>query len=174
MMVLIPYIEINGEWTIPDEAMKGLYRLMEKEATAHIFFYSGTVKNEEEFLHACRPPASHAVVILEGTGEPVAIGLLNNFTHGSAHAHWVTFRRVWGTDKTDEAIRKSLEYWFHFPMFDVLLGIYPEDNAFIDAFARKAGFTVIGTVPNLLYNHWENRKVGAVISFIERRTVCQS
>ncbi len=175
-MVLIPYVKIDGQWTIPDALMKGLYSLMVQEGTAEVVFYSGTVKNEDEFVKACQLDGTHTVVLLEEAGEPAAIGWLNNFMGATAHAHWLCFKRIWGTEKTDEAIRKTLEYWFHFevqgkPLFDVLLGIYPEDNRFIDQFARKAGFTVLGTIPKLLYNFWEQRKVGAVISFIERGTV---
>jgi hypothetical protein len=178
-LVLIPYIQVRGEWTLPDEVMKGLYRLMVQEGTAKTVFYSGTVKNDDEFLRACRGAGTHTIVILTDTGEPAAIGWLNNFLLSTAHAHWLCFKGIWGTEKTHEAIKKTLEYWFHFeagdgPLFEVLLGIYPEDNRHINSFAQKAGFTVIGTIPKLLYNFWENRKVGAIISYIERGTVCRS
>lgn len=175
-MILIPYLKINDEWALPAETVKGLYWLMVQDGIDETVFYSGTVKDENEFLKACQQEGTHTVVLLEETGEPVAIGWLNNFSGSSAHAHWACFKRAWGTGKTLGAIKKTLEYWFHFqvqgkPLFDVLLGIYPEDNRFIDSFARKAGFTVIGTIPQLLYNFWEQRKVGAVISYVERRTV---
>jgi len=176
-LVVIPYTQINGEWTLRDDIVKGFYRLMASQGTARVVFYSGTVKNEDEFLAACR--ISHTVFILENTGRPVAIGWLNNFMGSSANAHWVTFKGSWGTEKTHEAIQATLRYWFHFmkdgkPLFNVLLGIYPEENKRIDKFAKEAGFTVIGTIPGLIYNFWENRTVGAVFSYIERRSICHS
>lgn len=178
-LILVPYIQINGVWTIPDEVMRGLYGLMVKEGTAKVVFYSGTVKNQDEFLSACKSSGTHTVFVLEETGEPIAIGWLNNFMAQTANAHWLTFKSAWGTGKTDQAIQKTLNYWFHFTkngesLFEVLLGIYPEENEHIDLFARQAGFTVIGIIPALLYNYWEGRRVGAVISYIERRTVCHS
>jgi len=177
-LTVIPYAEINGEWTIPDETMASLYGLMEKEGTAKTVFYSGTVQSAEDFIRASRPPSSNTVIILTEDGEPAAVGWLNNFGIGSAHAHWVCFSNIWGL-RTDEAIQAALKYWFHFkadgkPLFDILLGIFPEDNRAIRMFARRAGFTVIGVIPGLIYNYWENRRIGAVFSYIERGTVCHS
>jgi hypothetical protein len=174
-MILIPYIEMNGSWTIPDDIMIGLYRMMKNDGTDRVFFYSGTVRNENEFMPACRENA-HTVVILEESGRPVAIGWLNNYAHKSAHAHWLTFKHAWGTDKTHQAIRETLKYWFHFehdgePVFEVLLGIYPSGNRHIDKFAKESGFTVSGRVPSLLYDYWGNRSMDATISYIERGAV---
>lgn len=178
-LVLIPYIKVNGAWTLPDEVIKGLYNLMVKENTAKIMFPSGNIKNGDDFLKSSQLSKVHTLILLKESGEPAAIGWLNNFDGDIAHAHWLCFKSIWGTEYTDKAIRQTLEYWFHFkkdgkPLFEVLLGVYPEDNKFIDGFAKKSGFTVIGIVPKLLYNYWESRRVGAVISYIERGTICHS
>lgn len=175
-MILIPYVKVNEEWTIPDELMRGLYQQMRKEGTDKTVFYSGTVKTEEEWMSMAKSGRTHTAVLLQDSGAPAAIGWLNNYSHKSAHAHWLCFKGIWGTPLTKEAIDKSLRYWFHFhadgdPLFDVLLGIWPEDNKYIRKFAEEAGFTVIGTIPSLLYNYWEDRTVGAVFSYIERGKV---
>lgn len=178
-LLLIPYIVIDGNWTIPDELMRGLYRLMVQEGTEKIVYYSGTVRSEEDFIKSCRPPVSNTVLIVREEGEPVGIGWLNNFNHSSAHCHWVCFKRHWGTRRPDKAIKKVLSYWFGLeadgrPLFNILLGIYPAENEDINAFAQRAGFTIVGSIPNLLYNYWDKRMVGAVISYIERGMVCHS
>jgi hypothetical protein len=176
-LVLIPYIRMNEQWTIPDDMMKELYGQMRREGTDRIVFYSGTVKNEDEFLRASQSASTHTAVIFQENGEPAAIGWLNNFDRSIAHAHWLCFKSIWGTDMTHEAARKCLKYWFHFeiegkPLFEVILGLYPDENKFIHEFVQSIGFTVIGTIPKLFYNHWDERMVGAVVSYIERRTIC--
>ena len=172
-LILIPYVQINGQWTLTDEMLAFMCGMMVKEGSAKTFFYDGAVLNESNFIRICK--AGNVHFMFSDDGQPAAMGMLNNFGANYAHAHWLCFKNIWGK-QTDEAISKSLKYWFNFmkdgkPLFDVLLGIYPETNGRIDKFAKESGFTVIGAIPDILYNYWENRKMGAVFSYIERRSV---
>lgn len=179
-MILIPYIKVKDEWTIPEWLMKGIWLLLVQQELHRIVFYSGTAKNEDEFIAVCQASGTHVVICTLDDGQPAALGFLNNWNgHGCAHAHWVCFKGIWGTPHTDEAIQKCLGYWFAFekdgaPVFETLMGVYPETNLHIDRFARRAGFTVVGTVPGMFYNFWEGKRVGAIITYIERGTVCHS
>jgi hypothetical protein len=173
-LVLIPYIEINGTWTIPDDAMKALYRLMEKEKTAKKVFYSGTVKNEHEFLGACKAKNSHTVVILQENGHPGGIVWLNNFQATSAQIHFCMFREIWGTMSV-EAGKMAVDYFLGLnkpdgsPMINVLMGATPEHYDTVISYIQKVGVTIVGRIPCFLYNYYENKPMGAVISYIERR-----
>jgi RimJ/RimL family protein N-acetyltransferase len=171
-MILIPYINIDGTWTLPDDVMRGLYQLIVHDETDKVFFYGGMVRNGDDFIQACRNN-SNPCVVLEDNGDPVAIAWLNNLEGKSAHAHWIAFKRVWGTGKAQEAATRILKYWFGFkydgiPLFEVIVGVYPDNNKFIDNFVRKLGFTIIGNIPHLLQNNLTNRSMGANIAYVER------
>jgi hypothetical protein len=178
-LLLVPYCQYNGEWTLPPDILKFSWQKLVQEETAKVVFYDGKVKTEEEFITMCQLPDVHTHFLFrEDNGDVAGIGWLNNFAGNSAHCHWVCFKCIWGRT-SDRAIRQTLKYWFSFaldekPLFDTILGIYPEDNEGIDIFAKRNGFTVIGKIPNLLHNYWEDRKVGAVFSYIERRQIWDS
>lgn len=172
--VLIPYIQIDGSWTIPDELMKGLYRLMVQEGTAEKVFYSGSVLNEDHFLSACKSPGQHTLVILQQDGSPGGIVWLNGFMGASAQIHFCMFKAIWGT-RTVEAGKKAVNYFFGLtkpdgePLFKVLLGLTPAEYRVAIRFIKEVGVTVLGTIPHFLYHYFEKRTMGAVVSYLERR-----
>lgn len=177
-LTLIPYVKINGEWTLPDELLRFAWAKMVEEESAKTVFCDGRVRDVDTFIAACQAADVHTHFMFKENGDIAAIGWLNNFSGHYVQCHWLCFKSAWGRT-SDRAIKESLQYWFSYkmkglPLFDVILGIYPEGNECIDLFAKRSGFTVIGTIPNLLYNYWEGRKVGAVFSYIERRSICHS
>ncbi len=172
-LVLTPYIQINGSWTLPDEVIRGLCRLMIKERTFKKVFYAGTVKNEDEFLSMCKSPSQHTVLITKDDGQPAGMVWVNNFSHVSAQAHFCMFRNIWG-ERTVEAALKTLDYLFGLkrddePLLRVILGITPAENELGINFVKDFGGKIIGTIPNLLWNYYEQHSMDAVISYVEGR-----
>lgn len=173
-LIIIPYVEIDGKWTIPDTAMKGLYRLMLKEKTANVTFYSGTVQNEDQFVLSCKSSNQHTVIILLPDGKPAGIVWVNGYAHGSAQVHFCMFRSIWGS-RSVEAGKKAVDYLFGLtkpdgePLIRMLLGLTPVEYELAINFIKEVGVTVIGTVPHFVWNHYKQRTMGAVISYIERR-----
>lgn len=178
-LTLIPYCKINGEWTLPDDLLRFAWSKMVEEDSAKTVFCDGRVKDTDSFIAACQSPDVQTHMMFRtDNGDIAAMGWLNNFAGNYAQCHWVCFKCIWGRT-SNEAISSSLKHWFSLaldgkPLFDVILGIYPADNECIDLFAKRSGFTVIGTIPNLLYNYWEGRKIGAVFSYIERSKIWDS
>jgi hypothetical protein len=172
--VLIPYIEVNGSWALPDDAMKGLYRMMVKEKTSRKVWYSGSVQSEDDFVRVSKSMGTHTVIILTKDGKPGAISWLNNFLAASAQIHFVLFREVWG-EKSQEVGQMALDYFFGLknkdgdPFLKVLMGITPESYDLAIRYIKSLGVTVIGTIPNFLHNYYTNETMGAVISYLERR-----
>ncbi|MHB8123110.1 MAG: GNAT family N-acetyltransferase [Desulfuromonadaceae bacterium] len=172
-LVLIPYIEIDGAWTIPEEAMMGIYRLMVKEETATAVFCSGAVKTETDFVAACQSKGTYTVVILKNDGQPAAIIWLKDFCLNHAYGHFCFFKSVWGK-QTIDAGRMALDHFFHFARPDgkgllhVLIGVFPGKNKKALEFVRKLGFTIVGTIPKMIYDEQEDKMVDAVFSYVER------
>lgn len=172
-MVLIPYVEINGAWTINDETMKRLYGLMVAEQTNEIVFKAGSVMDEDDFIKAFKSPNVHMVLILTDTA-PAAIVWIRDFGPNYAYGHFCMFKNIWGK-KTIQAGQTAIDYFFSMkrpdgePFFDLLIGVFPEDNEHALNLVKNLGFTVLGVIPKMLYDKYENRKIGAVYSYIERR-----
>lgn len=173
-LILIPYIQINGEWTIPDETMKGLYRLMVKEGTARTVWFSGGVKTEDDFLAASQSPGALTSIILTPEGHPAGMVWINNFMQASAQIHFNMFREIWGK-RTVEAAHMGLDFFFSLkkpdgePMFKVFVGLTPEKYRAAIRFIKEVGVTIIGTIPHFLWDAYEKTTIGAVVSYIERR-----
>lgn len=177
-LVLIPYLNNKGEWTLPGSVLQYAWDKMVRERLEKKVFYDGKVFNADSFIDACQSPHTHTHFMFGEDGDLAAIGFINHFESNHAHMHWVCYRNTWG-EGAEQAARQSLKYWFHFqrgdkPLFDILLAIFPEDNPMIEAFARRIGITILGTVPGILFNKYKNKPVGAIISYIERGTVWDS
>jgi len=151
-IVLIPYVELDGSWTIPDAEMRKVYDTLVGEKLLEILMPEGAVKSAGHFLALMKSPANLPVV-LYSEKNPAGIGWLNGLGRNSAFAHFCFFRSTWGR-LTNAMGKKLLDYWFGFPgesgpLFDVLIGVLPAWNHKAAKYVRRMGFTHVGDVPML-------------------------
>lgn len=174
-LVLIPYIEINGEWTLPDLYIVDLFRLAEKEGTAETVFYSGGINDGYDFIELLQQKDAYPVIIVDKSGPPVGVIWLRDFAKNYAYGHFLFFSNSWGNGKAIEGAKMAIDHFFNFKkpdgvfLFDVLIGVFAEENKKAFDFVLKVGFTIVGTIPKMLYNRYENRQTSAVYSYIERK-----
>lgn len=157
---ILPYVEINGARTVSDDFMRKLFEQMVEEGSLGQVFYQGEVKTADEFLAFMKQPANFPLIAFSFE-LPAAVAWLNGIGKNHAFCHHWFYRRTWGqgSKKVAEAI---LEYWFSWEFLDVLLGLTPEKNHRAVAFAKRLGFTVLGSVPRIAGGE------AAIISYLER------
>jgi len=173
-MKIIPYVQVDGAWSLPDSVMIGLWDKMVLENTSKRVFCTGTVKTEAEFLKLMKAP-TNSVMTQWIEDEPAFIGWINNFTPCSAMIHFNCFKNIWGR-KTVEAMKAALKYYFSFKdgnrhLFDTIVGMIPSDNKLAILLTQKAGAIGLGTIPDYAVNTYTEEKTGLYICYIKREEV---
>jgi len=171
-MQIVPYVEIDGAWTLKDSFVKTLWDKMEAEGTAKRVFCTGMVTDRDRFLAFMK--SSKTVVLTQwDNDECVFIGWLNNISQHTAYAHFCCFKSIWG-EQSEEALKNALERWFAFKdsegelMFDVLCGAIPETNKLAIRLAERCGITKLGTIPDYIRDAYTGVKTGMTIVYIRR------
>ena len=174
MIHIVPYVQINGSWTLPDDAIKGLYRIMDRDRSVRRVWYTGAVKNEDDFLATAKNPNTHMILMTTEEPRPIGIVWLNNVAGKSAQIHFVMFREFWG-NLTIEAGKLAVDYFMGIkdregePIFDVLMGVTPGKYGMVINYIKEVGVTVIGTIPHLLFNYWTGKAMDGTFSYICRK-----
>lgn len=174
--VLVPYVKIDGEWSISDIIMHKVWTNMVRDKTLRIVFRDGEADTIEGFTRIVQSTDNLVSVIFnrdDATEPPtvdiVAIVWLNRFGPNYALTNHCFFREFWGD--TQEAATMALDFWFGMsdgvkPIFDVLLGQTPADNRLGVSFAKRLGFTILGEIPHvgivsyMTRDSWERNAVG--------------
>jgi hypothetical protein len=168
---ILPYVQVNGSYTLPDDAMTAIWDLAEKEGITQQVFYDGVIHDHKTWLALCKSPRNnmHTIWCDEKIAE---VGWLNDIDRNSASAHYFMFRWTWGKH-TKEIGHMMLDYWFNFKsgdrfLFDTIIGKTPSDLRTATIFLRKAGMTVLGEIPHIAYNAYKKQTTGIVISYMTR------
>lgn len=163
-----PLVQIDGEWSIPDEILRLVWYKMQKEDKVKAVWYDGGVTSEEEWFEFIKSPVNYPVLIIDKERqEVVMLAWLNGLRDGTAQCHFCIlgpYRR--GVEKV------VMEYWSGWPdgnggrLLKVLIGITPESYDTTLKLVRMAGFTTLETrIPNMCNLIYEGRRVSAVISY---------
>ncbi len=163
MIELVPYVKLNGEWTVPDNVMAAIYYQMKIDGTLDTVFYDGKVNSPEELVSLMKDPINLPVVTLVDkkiSGIYWLSGVSNNYAFG----HFCAFKNAWGK-YTKEIAQRVLDYWFSFPskdgfLFDVIIGMIPEFNERAIRYAEDIGFSRVGAIPKMA-----NKKYSVVILY---------
>lgn len=171
-MKLIPYVQIDGSWSLPDSVMAAIWQNMVDEGTAKTVFCMGPVNSLPDFMTLMK---SSSVMTLWENDDPVFIGWINNFTQCSAMVHFNCFKKIWGK-RTDEALKVSIKYWFSFhndgaPLFDTLIGMIAADNPLAINLTKRVGAVEVGAIPDYAVNKFSKEKIGLHICYIKRTEV---
>lgn len=168
---LIPYIKIDGAWTIEDRIIQEMWNQMVVDNTWQTVFYDGNVSDAPSFMRFMQDKKN--AIVTAWTDRPVGIAWLNGFGVGAAYGHFCMFSESWGNGLAFKVGDKIVDYWFDFQsdgvsFLNVIIGIVPETNSMALRYVRKLGFQLVGTVPQSLFNHYENKNIGGVICYRER------
>ena len=164
---IIPYVEQNGAWTLPDETMIGVWNRLVFCDLVDTLFYSGETTTPESFLRLVKAPHNVVNVVVDER-QIVFISWLNDVGPNFAFGHFCGFPEIWGKHSV-EVGKMVVDYWFdNFKLLDTIIGKIPAVNKMAVRFIEKLGFTILGTIPHLAHGHDENKKVGDVLTYITR------
>jgi hypothetical protein len=129
-------------------------------------FYDGRIKSPQEFKELLQKPSHVAVFFFEGL-EPLGFAWLNSFSGNVAFGHFCGLREAVG--RTSEIGREVLRYWMgNFTFLDVIFGLTPKNNRLAVKFIQRIVFTVLGDVPNVIYDAYAGERVPGVLSYFAR------
>lgn len=173
MIGILPYVQVNGAWTLPDTTVMQLWDRMEKDGTAKVVFYSGSVNGPWSLVSFLKRLDISAHFLTHG-GKIIGMTWLTDIASGRAFAHFCFFREAWGNGLALEAGKKSLEYWFGQayengkPIFHTIAGATPDVYEHAVRFVGKLGGHIIGTIPGMLFDVYNQRSMGATYSYFAR------
>lgn len=160
-MQLLPYVEVNGSWTIPDNLMQGLYLKLEAQGIAKNVFTDGSIRSGYEFLEKMKNGNNLPVAAIDDN-QVIGFGWLNTIAERRAFCHHFFYKEAWGK-KTLSTAKEFINYWFDMKngetyLFDYLIGMTPPENKIGIQFAKRLGFNIVGYVPTF-----------GIISYLERK-----
>jgi len=149
---LIPYAEVNGSWSLTDEAVRDCWDHLVADGTAKLVFWDGSVTSADQFLAVMKRPGNIPVFGHDGTSM-LAVAWLNGVQRNYAHAHFACFREAWGRSSLD-VCRAFLDYWGAFSsegryIFDVVVGETPSHLRKALKFINRLGFVRVGSIPKI-------------------------
>ena len=152
--MLVPYVYMDGEWTIADDTIKKMWDKIVEDELNTIVFYDADIRSKEEFLEFMQRPANNPVVTLVDN-QIAGMAWFNGYDGKMAFGHFLFFKAIWGC--TDEIGNKVIEYWFSLKkdsgdlLFKTILGVIPEFNQKAIRFVKRIGFKELGTIPDFNY-----------------------
>lgn len=170
---VVPYVEINGQRTIPDDVVRKVFWKLKDDGTLKVVFYEGLVKSEDDLLKLLKNPHNYPCFVFVND-DLRGLAWFNDLHDGYATAHFCVFKESWGRESLEMG-KKVLDYWWSFPkgdgpLLDLLLGVTPSKYSHALRFVSQLGFKAIGEVPRILHDAYENKRVNAVLSYCERAT----
>ncbi len=170
-MILIPYIEIDGQRNFKDSEIVSLYKKMGEEGTLNTVLSDGTIQDSQQFLSAMKSDC-RLHILLDEEPEPVAVVWLNRLEGKTARLHFCFFKKIWGK-KTVEAgkfiVKQLLEYSYEKEyIYDSLIGRIPTSNVLAINFFKKIGVKFVGELPEGHWNHSMQRSEPALVVYMNR------
>lgn len=165
-VLLVPYAEVDGAWTLPDQMVADTWQRMDDENAREILF-NGAEVAPGAFLPFAKDPSRLLVFYFRpGGAQPVGVGWLNGIHRNYATAHFFILREAWGRDAFNIGMA-STRYWLSMdtgdgPLFDVLIGNIASSNKRAVRFVQRLGWTVLGEIPHMAHGE------SMTISYAER------
>tara|TARA_R100001530_G_scaffold20511_3_gene17089 strand:+ start:1201 stop:1743 length:543 start_codon:yes stop_codon:yes gene_type:complete len=169
---LVPYVNENGTWTLPDDFLLAMAQKTQEEGTFQHVFYEGDIRTPPDFLAMMKLQSNIAVFAFK-ENRPVGFAWLNGVMKNIAFAHFCFLKDSWGKD-TVEAGKQIIDYWQKFrnqggdPLFDVLFGVTPSGYGSALKYIQRLGFVRMGVVPGMLQNAYAGERDSAVLSYLSR------
>lgn len=168
-MKLVPYVQIDGEWTVPAGIMAVIWREIERDSLHKVTFYDGSIQTAEQFIQYMQSGKTLPVVAFSDAA-PMGFAWLTEINGFRAFAHFCMLRIAWGSHSREIA-RQILDYWWSLasdtgPVLQLIMGMTPEANKPALRFIRQLGFNIVGTVPKICRG--VDGPMPGVLSYIER------
>ena len=166
---ILPYIEIDGIRTLTNSQVMGIYDQMECDGSLRWVFFQGGIKSREDFLTLMKSDDHRFYAIVNESNTIVAIFWMNSFEMKLARLHFNVFNHAWA--HTDKIMKVGMEYLYNLKdannntMFTRFLGILPTCNISAVKFLVRNGGTIVGTVPDLYWDHIGNKSVEGTILY---------
>ncbi len=159
---LWPLVHIEGKCTVHDDVLAGLWAEMQMNGKIEATFWDGSIKTVQEFVAYMKSNLNFVTLVVDLDKQKiVALFWLNNFQHGTAHAHFCF---------TDHYVPGAAEmvttYWKSFKIDRVFIGITPESYTPVVKLMGKLGFQMVGTIPDYCDMVYRERREGAVIAYL--------
>ena len=171
--LLIPYVEYNGAWTLNDDRLSDIYKQIKGAGLIEKVFYEGEIRLFPDWVTLMKRQCNLVHTIWGEDKKLYLIAWLNDWGKSHAFVHFITLPRAWGK-YTGELLSMSFKYWFDLkdkpggPLLETLIGRTPANRKELTHFLRKVGGHILGTIPNMSYDMYSNKKVDIVISYITR------
>jgi hypothetical protein len=187
--VIVPYAVHDGVPSFKDSEIAEWFHRIKAEETLRWLFFDGSVTTAEELVRVVKAGGSFWFTVwtgrqnAEGEGEGVKLEMagffwISNFMGNSAYFHYVIYKKFWGTESRKIG-RAVLNCIFgigaadHMPMVGQLLGLTPINNVPAVRYAREAGFEMVGKIPGVYYDIYENKAVDGVLRYINREILAK-
>ena len=171
MISLIPYTEVDGVITYKDSEIMSLYDRMVQNGSTEATFSDGCVQSREEFLDMAKNCAFFVVL---NNKETVGFTWITDIYQVRAQAHFCFFRdsNDWAKNSTkigrEVATKlinlKSKDGY----VFDVLIGITPNENLPANIWLARIGLKKIGEIPNGVFNAKQKQSTTATLWYLIR------
>jgi len=160
-----PMACIDGQWSIPDDILLGIWKQMVNSGKATKVFYNGTVRNADEWMAWTKSIGNYFVLVVNASEKKIAaVGWINAAHNGYGLAHFC----VLGMPRPEMG-SLAINYWKSLGYFNVLIGITPETYSGVLRFIEKIGFVRGCTIPYLCELVYEGKIVGGVISYFDMK-----
>jgi hypothetical protein len=157
---LWPAAFVGGQFSVPDEILRYLWRELVRTGKDTQLFYNGGVDDEGKWLSWIKATDNYPVLVIDtDVKKIVCIAWLNNAVDGAALAHFC----MMGFPRP-EIGETVLRYWSGTGALSVLVGFTPENYTAAIKYAKRIGFVESGYIPSMCNMVHEGRRVGAVVT----------
>jgi hypothetical protein len=169
---IVPYVRTDKGWSLDDDTMRFLWHKMGQQGLIGIVFNDGRIANAEQFLKMAQNKNTLLHTTWNDENKPLLVAWLTDFGKNYAFGHFVFFKETWGRI-TREIGHQTIEYWWGFKengnhIFDVILGYIPNTNKMAINFIKNMGFTIVGEIPKIWFDAYNNKYQNLTITYIER------
>ncbi len=169
---IIPYVFNDGVPTFRDSEVMDIWVEAVKERALDYLFLDMPDISVNNFLAFIKQPNINFFVVLI-KNKPAVIIFLTEIQYTKAECHFFFFDGFRG-QKAVEIGQYCLDFLINMPfdkntyMYDLIVGITPVANFDACQFLSKVGMTIVGVIPNYLYNAHKNKSESVVYSYYYR------
>ncbi len=166
---IVPYVLQDGVPTFRDSEIIDLWVLAVKEKALDYLFLDMPNISVKNFLAFIKQPNVNFFVVLIKK-KPAVIIFLTEIQYTKAECHFFYFDGFRG-QKAVEIGQYCLDFLINMPfdkntyIYDIIIGITPVNNIAACQFLSAVGMTIVGVIPNYLYNAHKNKSESIVYSY---------
>jgi RimJ/RimL family protein N-acetyltransferase len=170
---IVPYTKIDGIPTFRDSDIRELYLRVERQKLRDILFHDGSIMSADDWSRYITGPGVLLFIVIRGD-DKLGFFWLNRIERTTAFIHFCAFKEVWGTKIPVNSGRRALSLLLNMRdadgnfLWHTIMGMTPEGFRVQLRYIRRCGMKVVGTVPNLMWDHRSGKPKSGILSFITR------